>query len=360
MDRVEVITGRQTFTGWRQVTVERGVDRLASSFSMVVAEKPWPIRPGDDVEIRLGGERIVTGFVDQVSPAYDNGQHTIAVAGRSRTCDVIDCASAAVPGQWSGLTTEEITRALVEPFGIEVSLDGPPGEVIPEFRIEQGRRIGDMIEEIARLHGLLATDDADGNIALMAPGTRSAEGRIVRGENVLRARATIRQTERFSIYRIKAQRPSDDQTGAAAAAGVTAEAFDDRVHRYRPMIITPPRPLDVIAAQDLADYERRVRFGRSVEATYTVQGWRQGGGSIWTPGELVAISDDWLRLEGDMLIASCRYSYGPDGQRTEINLVRPDAFARAPQADTGSRASAPSTSSSSDGADAWADVGIPE
>ncbi|MEM7422095.1 MAG: phage baseplate assembly protein [Pseudomonadota bacterium] len=360
MDRVEVVTAGEIFTGWLRASIERGVDRLASSFSMVVAEKPWPIAPGDAVEIRLGGERLVTGFVDQVEPRYDAGQHLISVSGRSRTCDVIDCPSAAVPGQWSGLTTEEITRALVEPFGIAVTLEGPPGEALREFRIEQGRRVGDMIEEVARLHGLLATDDPAGDIILITPGERRADGRIVRGENVLRARATARQTDRFSVYRIKAQRPSDDQSGATAAAGILAEANDDQVHRYRPMIITPPRPLDEPAAREMAEYERRVRFGRSYEASFTVQGWRQGGGSIWRPGDLVSVSDDWLRLDGEMLIASCRYAYGPDGQTTEINLVRPDAFARAPQVEAGSRATAQSTSSTIDGAAAWADVGISE
>ena len=352
---IEVRANGRRYTGWKQVRIERGVDRLAGSFALTVADKPWPIRPGDGVEVRVAGQLAITGWVDRVASSYGAASHEIEVSGRSRTADLVDCCSEASPGQWSGLTVDKIAAELAAPFGLKVRLLSAPGEVVPVFSIDQGRRVGEMLEELARSRGLLATDDPAGAVVLVAPGAARASGRIERGRNVLAARGEARLDGRFSRYVVKAQQPSTDQIGAEGGARVKASAEDARVGRYRPLVLTAGRPLGPAAAQELVDYEARVRFGRALEASYTLAGWTQPDGRLWTPGELVGVKDDWLRLDGDLLIAGVAYRFDGNGRRCELRLVRPEAYARPPAEATGATGAA---ASSMGGGDFWADAGL--
>ena len=56
------------------------------------------LREGLACEVRLGGEVVVTGYIDDYEPDLTETTSTICVEGRSRTGDLVDCSAPAIVG----------------------------------------------------------------------------------------------------------------------------------------------------------------------------------------------------------------------------------------------------------------------
>ena len=117
--------GGRIHQGWTEATVTRSLETLCSTFQMSLSERdagettPRLVSPGDGCTVAVDGEQVLRGYVDEVRPRYDSGDHMISVRGRDATADLVDCSAASKPGEWQDSTLDQITRVLVAPFGIE-------------------------------------------------------------------------------------------------------------------------------------------------------------------------------------------------------------------------------------------------
>jgi len=317
--------------GWTDVRIVRDMERMAGSFDLSVSHR-WPggpaqrsIGPGQAVEVRIDGEAVVTGHVDRISPSYDASSHGISISGRDRTADLVDCAPAeGSPRQWQNKSLSEIATSLAEPFGIkvEVSPDAARAASLPfdKVQIEIGDTVGDTLERLARSRALRLEATGAGNAKLVRDPQGVATCRIERGVNVLSASAEIDWSERYGAYVVKAQRPGSTTGDLADVAQVTSTALDIQVRQVRRMEILAEQAMDGAAAAQRARYEATTRAGRSCNATYTLQGWREGGttGPLWTPNRLVDIADDWLDLSTRCLISRVTLSLSSRGSIAEL------------------------------------------
>ena len=58
-----------------------------------------------------------------------------------------------------------------------------------------------------------------------------------------------------------------------------------------------------------------------------MQGWRETpDGPLWEPGRLVHVTDDWLGLDRELLIAGVQQSIDASGTRTILALTSREAF----------------------------------
>ncbi|EAA6868043.1 baseplate protein, partial [Salmonella enterica subsp. enterica] len=116
-----------------------GIERLARDFSVEITRQ-WPggdgvaslqprVKNGDKVEVLIGADLVVTGWVEATPVRYDARSISVGISGRSLTADLIDCA--AEPTQFNGQSLVQVASALARPFGIAVINAGAPGGVIP-------------------------------------------------------------------------------------------------------------------------------------------------------------------------------------------------------------------------------------
>ena len=135
-----VISGRRLI-GWTSATVTRALETIAGRFSISLTERDpgtdmrRAISPGEACQVELDGERVLTGYVDSVSPSYTEESHTLAVVGRDATGDLVDCSAASSPGEWHDVTLPVIVSSLARPFGIGVRIDvdvGAPVQAVPD------------------------------------------------------------------------------------------------------------------------------------------------------------------------------------------------------------------------------------
>jgi len=336
-DRVLLKLGGREYAGWTEVQVTRSIEAAAASFDLTVTERypgqrqPLRISPGDPCTVYIGGELLITGYVDDVGPEYDDQQHSIHVAGRSRTQDLVDCSAVNVPGQWKNVKLEVIASEMAAKYGVTVRAEVDTGAPIPDFQIQQGETVFAAIERMARLKAVLLTDDPGGALVITRAGKAGTATALVLGKNIKAGSGNFSQRERFSDYIVKGQRAGDDETSGAAAAATHGTAKDSGVRRKRTLVLVAEAQADNARCAARARWEASSRAGKSVEVTYTVQGWRQKNGALWPVNAIVQVDDSFMTVGGALLIAGATMAIGEQGTLTTLTLQPPGAFELIPE-----------------------------
>jgi prophage tail gpP-like protein len=104
-------------------------------------------------------------------------------------------------------------------------------------------------------------------------------------------------------------------------------ALDKAVTRYRPLTVLAEEQIDQVSAQERAQWERNVRYGRSRRISYTVKGWYHSGG-LWQPGFMVPVRDPYLGINDDRLISGVTLILDENGFISKLDLLPRQAFER--------------------------------
>lgn len=329
------------YGGWTSVRVSASLCDASRDFELSLTERwsgrsePWRIKPGDACTIELDGERILTGWVDDFQPDYGPEAHGVRVAGRSKTCDLVDCSAIVKGGQFKGYTLDAIARALAATVGkgdIGVIARAPVGAAFPDVQINLGESCFDVIERLCRLRALLACDDAAGNLVLTRAGAGGSgrAGALRRGVNIQSAAATLSHARRYSDYYVRGQQTGTDNLFGEEAAGPEAHVADAAVTRKRPLLVIAENQGTIGDFKVRAQWEQRHAAAEGTCATIRTPFWRDDAGKLWTPGDLVPIDDDWLGISRDMLIKGVSYRKDAQGTGCEIEVVPPDALTPQP------------------------------
>ena len=332
-DRVELLIGGQLYAGWTKVGVTRAMDAAAGTFNLSVTDRwsendrPWPITPGDACEVRIGGQTVITGYVDLVRPSYSAGSHSIEVQGRDKSADLVDCSAVHDPDEWRGIDLLRLAQILAAPFGVTARAETSVGEPFDLVKLQHGETALEALVRHAKMRKVLVMPDGRGGILLTRTGSRRAAVELVQGRNILEADGTLDGSERFSQYLVKGQAGYSEETDGEIEAHASASATDAGVTRYRPLLIVADTGANDATAQERATWEANTRLGRSAEAGITVQGWRQTpNGALWEPNTLIRVRSPWLRLDGEMLIRQITMNKSGSGTTTKLDLVSPQAF----------------------------------
>ncbi len=347
MSDVVLLVNGQKYTGWTAIEIEQNLQAVSSRFLLNVSDTqgvtrtgesgaPLSIYPGDACAIELDQTRVITGYVDQVRPSFDAGQHELRLSGRDKTADLVDCSVLNAPGEFNQLTLERIVSALCKPFGIAVRVEVGAGRDLDApldvFSIQPSESVWEVIERAARLRGVFIHADAQGDVLISAAKNTRAHTALIQGGNILRASADFNHSTRFSVYNVQASSPWSDDFPAAFANAIEGFAYDENIKRFRPKVIKAETASSSAQAQRRAQWEAAVRAARSGTVQITTPGWTQGDGSLWKINTLVTVRSPWLSLDGDLLITAVRFSKDDTGgTQTQLTLMRADAFEARPK-----------------------------
>lgn len=327
--------------GWEEVTITRAVDAVAGQFEVTLTDR-WseeigalPIAASMPVTIATraeGGTKddtLIRGYIDKVKPTMGPTQHSITISGRDASADLVDCAAVHSPGEWRKKTCLQLAEILAAPFGVSVRLAGAQGAAIPLHKIQPGETAWECLERALRQRELLAMPDANGGIIIVAIGTGRTATALHYGGNIISCSADFDVRKRFSEYRVLAQAKGTDDEHGAAAAQVLGISYDTTIERYRPRVITGESPKDKATAKRRADWEASVQAGRSATFEATVQGWRQGDGTLWPLNAMCAVVARPLRVVQDLMIGKVVHKISSSsGTTTTLTLCSPLAYAQ--------------------------------
>lgn len=313
-EELTILTGGRKLSGWQEIHVIRGVERLPSAFYVRLTER-FPgeaaeaiVSPGTTATVSLSGDLILTGYIDQCIPYVDQGRHQVLVKGRSKPEDIVDSSIWGNDlGSWvlNVNTIGEAAERIAKLFKIEVSK--PDGDFeIPEpkvFDINPGVTGAQLLEEMARTTGTLIWDDPQGRLVISKVGNTRAGSALIEGQNLEMAQASLTMDQRFGDYYVLGQgyvlgTAFRNQVGHAEDKGVKA------LGRYRTRIIPWEAPDQDGAYSNLrARWEANRRIGRSTLINCRVTGWRCADGKLWTPNSVVHVTSPSCKLDRDMVIA---------------------------------------------------------
>lgn len=310
------------YGGWTKIHAALSIQQIANSFGLEVSET-WkgqqsrrPIAKGSACTVRIDGVLVLTGYADAVPVNYDATNHTVAVNGRSKCGDLVDCSADTF--DWTGLTLAAGAQKLCDPFGINVvDLAGNP-YVFASLKSNSGATVFEVIEQAARVCGVLVFSDARGNLVI----ARAAEygnpvATLKLGDNVKAASSVNSIQDCFSQYVLMGQLPGSPRLTPGESAEVLAGPLrDSTVPRYRPLIVNPEWPVEGAAAEARLRMELNVRSGRGQAVTYEQIGWLRPDGLLWEPNVTALVDDDYLGIKGERLVADVEFIL--DDQAGEI------------------------------------------
>lgn len=334
MDDVTLSVGGNKISGWDQISVTLLIEGCPSHFDISLTER-YPgeatalvIQPGDPCTVDIGGDLVITGYVDRFHPSISPERHTIRVTGRGKCQDLVDCAAEWPNGQISGSSALQIAQMLAEPYGITVNAtDDDVGPQIPQFNLNLGESAYEIIERICRYRALLAYELPDGSLFLTRVSSTQAGGALVEGQNIEEASIEYSMDARYSEYAALLQ--SVDVFGDVGDGGNLLETvYDTAVPRHRrKLLITEAGGGGADVCKQRALWEAARRAGRAYRLMVTVDSWRDSSGALWAPNTLVPIVLPSLKLpDYDWMVGSVTYRQGEEGTHADLVLMPSAAF----------------------------------
>jgi prophage tail gpP-like protein len=270
---------------------------------------------------------VITGYVDRVVPSLDAGSHGIALLGRSKSQDIVDCSAEWPSGQINGSSLKQIAEKLLKPYGISVEGDVDTGPPIPKMMLTIGESAFVIIERIARYRGIY--DLPNGNIRLARAGSDKMGSGVKQGVNLQRGRAEFSMDGRFSDY--EAFNTAVDLYGdVGKGPNLLGHTTDAGVKRRRlRTIINEAGAMGMDVAVLRAKWDAARRAGRSTALTVTVDSWRDTAGKLWAPNASIPIEAPALKLppSTDWIISQVAYRRNSrDGTCADLVIMPKEAF----------------------------------
>ena len=331
-DLVSLWTGGNRLTGWQQVRVTRGIERIPTDFELTmtdpipgIAQEPFAI--GDLHEVYIGDELVCTGYIDRVAPTIDHGKHDLSVNGRGKCADLVDCSA-----EWQGflmqnMTIKQIAQNLAKPYGIQVVCDAP-GDPIPMYVLQPGESPYSIINRWCQVRALLCYEDEQGNLVLSRGGT-AVTAPIVQGQKGLEKATLVKSMDqRYSDYVVIQQgiQLMQDQQGGQWADVYRVQ--DTQVTRHRLKYLLPENnDAGMKVSMAKAQWEANRRLARGYTLTVTMDSWRDSAGALWQPNTLVPLHIPALNLvDQRWLLGEVTYRLDMTGTHADLLIMPADAF----------------------------------
>ncbi len=340
MGKIEAKINGRIYGGWKECDVRRSMKTMSGSFGLSITDrwsaqsKPWPILRGDECQILINGNPVITGFVDDVDLEIGPTSKSIAITGRDKTCDLVDCSADIPQSQFNKINLTTIAQTLASKFGINVVTEATVGAAIENATMQVGESVFEFLDKLARTRGVLLTSDGLGNLVITRPGTSRSRTALVLGQNMISGSKKDSGSDRFSAYKVKAQANLGMQIQNTPETDfvVQGTAKDLGVKRYRPKVIQSEANATNAEAIVRAQWEAKTRASRGEIASAVVRGWTQSDGSLWRPNQIVKVSAQWLNLSEERLISEVTYKLSSSGGSVStLTLDRTDSFLPEPE-----------------------------
>lgn len=341
MDKVILKAAGNAYEGWQKVRINRSLTAMAGTFDL---ELTWEFQgdvaaydafidgllTGSECTVDIGKDRLITGYLDDFIPSYDDETIMINVTGRDKTADLVDCSVVQPSGQFKNQTLLQIAVIVSAPFGISVINETDVGAAFQRVQVEQGETAGEFLTRLAQQRGVLLTTNGLGQLVITRASKKRGEVELKLGVNVKAGRGRFSRKQRFSEYIVKATGGAgwEDDQPLENVGGIKSTITDQDVKRYRPLIIVNDEVTTAAGASLRGQWERQRAISASNTAEYTLTGWRNPNtGNLYQLNRIVPVTDTIMKINKDMLISNILYSEDNDtGRLIVLSVVDPDAL----------------------------------
>lgn len=294
----------------------------SANADFVITGSGVPVMPGKPTKITANGDLLLTGYVRDVNTGYDEESRGLSCGIISRTVDFVECSAEHVNGEILDKSLDDIAREL-DSQGIGIETDGSKLPNEARHKLMVGESAFSSIERRSRGRGVLIHDTPEGRVKLATKPAGKHAGRLKRGVNILPgSSASFTEKGRYSDIKVRGQATegSDKQQFRGQSS-----AKDSGISRKRTLILRHEGEASTGRMKKRAAWHARRAAGNSTTASIVVSGWRDEAGKLWQPNYLVYVDNDWLGLDGWMIIKDIDFEQG-DMTKATLSLADPRAL----------------------------------
>lgn len=346
------------FKYWKSVSITSELNTVAPAFSVNALSKSSlmidRLKSGRPVTVKIGEDTVLTGYIEQTPVSYSATSANVGIAGRSKTCDLIDCTvmvddpnvfyekpdtsnsnyvscpqNAAT--EYKNVALETIIAQLIMPYGIKLVNETKPLTKKRNFSAKHEDTVLKALQNLTSTENLLFYGNEKGDLVVTEKGKLTADDALVLGQNILTGDASFDASKIYKYYRVVGQdKGVTGKTGHDASCH-NYTAVDDNVSRTRLLTKKVQGAADTAKCKVTAEGDRDYYLSQFYKITYKVQGWRQSTGKLWKINSLVDIKDDFLGIDTQksqkFLITRVVFNLTEnEGMTTTLDVIHPDGW----------------------------------
>ncbi|CAB3764093.1 phage baseplate assembly protein [Paraburkholderia humisilvae] len=328
-DDVSLLIGGKVHSQWTAYSIDSDLLVPADAWEVRLAKPagkmPANIVKGAAVEVKVGGETVLVGYVDQVRRRTAKNEKSLMISGRDYAAILRDCSAPIFTAKQ--VTLDEVIANIVKPLGIrKVRVD--TSQAMPSWdkvSVDPGDTAWDALAHAAEGEGLWPWFDPDGTLVVGGPDYNAPPVASL----VLREDGTGNNVEWFDEDESIAERYSDvtvlgQAHGTHFGTGKNALKItvkDPSVTVYRPKVHVDHDAPNLAAVEARA---RKIISDSALQAhtlRASVRGHRTSDGVLWKPGQRVHVLWEEYGIDAVYFMMARRFAGGrPGGTRTTLTL----------------------------------------
>lgn len=340
------------FKFWTSVSITSELNTIAPAFSVGMVSQSLKIKKGLDsgqsVLVKIGEDTVLTGYIEQTPVSYSATSANVGIAGRSKTCDLIDCTvmvddpnisyekpdtsnsnyvscpqNAAT--EYKNVALETIIAQLIMPYGIKLVNETKPLTKKRNFSAKHEDTVLKALQNLTSTENLLFYGNENGDLVVTEKGKLTADDALVLGQNILTGDASFDASKIYKYYRAVGQDKGVTGKTGHVASSHNYTAVDDNVSRTRLLTKKVQGAADTAKCKVTAEGDRDYNRDQYFKITYKVQGWRQSTGKLWKINSLVDIKDDSLGIDTQRSQKIFNLTEN-EGMTTTLDVIPPNGW----------------------------------
>jgi prophage tail gpP-like protein len=334
-EAVELLIAGKMHRDWSGYDIDSDLltpaDAWHVSLGMSGGQMPPDVVTGALVEVRIGGDTVMTGRVDEIDHQVSKTSHSFSMSGRDHAAVLVDCSAPIFVAKMVSLA--EIVAKIVSSFGLKKPrIDAEATRIREKINIEPGDSAWDALAHAAEANGLWPWFDPGGTLVVGGPDYSSPVvatlilRRSGKGNNVISLAKQESVHGRYSEVTVLGQtHGTDTEQGKNALRGSWK---DTGVSWYRPKIVTDHECDSSAVCRDRA--HKLISDGRLNGLTLSamVKGHRivapgqPSNEMLWKPGMRISVTSEPHGIKDKVFFLMGRKFTRSrmDGTRTALTL----------------------------------------
>lgn len=348
-DQTTIIVDGTRIEQFSDESVLLTIDNVGNGFSFNVPFFPGTREYRDlfrpfkyqDLQLYIGGNLVINGTVEKITPSATDTSNSINVQGRSKTGVLVDCTFEKDDTmEFKGAALDEIAETVVSKFGIEASFPDGPGAIFEKAGPSSPTStIFNFLHNLSKQRSLLMSQTAEGALFFRRAKTAGVPvAELIEGQQgIIISNATYDGTKRFSKYDVFGQEPGKNDNFAQLLAELSKkpaetdvsakDVTDSSIFAIRPKSI---RANDTNQGniENVATWTLTSDIAASINIPIGYEGWLRPDGKLWAENELILVQAPSLMIYKPyvMLIKSVGFNSRPDSKSVELRLTIPEAY----------------------------------
>ena len=348
-NNLQIDINGQRFTGFTYASVQRSMDALCGTFFFSTTIKEDAdglidngLKMDDKVEIFIDDQKVMTGYIEELSIDAGVNNHELSFGGRDITSDIIDSSMPT----FNELNFKNF-KILIEKVLNEAKIDvkvinnltkqdldtlsfvafGGDGKA-PDLNMT----IFDFFDHFAKQKQVLLLTNEDGDLVITREESNISPGSLTcnkndNNNNIISASVNINTYERFSKVNISAQ-----DSNAVDKNLINQEGFatDSQIRKSKQQrIFYPNKTTDPNALQNMSQWHVNMYKAKGTRYSTVTQGYYAQPVSeiLWKINTLVDVEDDLTKVKGQYLIEGFSFTKDVDsGSITRLNIVNKGSY----------------------------------